>query len=104
MFKGPELNKSFTKNIKLPKNQEKYLKIFENAGFIISNQNEQFIIDLKNAGSISVFSKDNANRKGSAMIVHKKVKLFIESLNSEYKIEKRKYKYYGSRTILQNEH
>ena len=85
-----ELNKSFTKNIKLPKNQEKYLKIFENAGFIISsNQNEQFIIDLKNAGSISVFSKDNANRKGSAMIVHNKSKIVYRVLNSEYKIEKK---------------
>ena len=83
-----ELNQGCTKNIKLPKNQDKYLKIFKKAGFlIISNQNEQTIIDLKNAGSISNFSKDNVTREGSPLIVHKKRKTIYRVLNSEYKIE-----------------
>ena len=82
-----EMNKTNSKKIELPMHKDGYLKIFKNAGFIItSNNNNQNIIDLKNGGSISTFSDSDAIRQGSSAIVHKNKKEIYRAINSMYEI------------------
>ena len=75
------------KSLNLPLKNEKYLKIFNNAGFvIIINNSTQTIIDLKNSGTETIFTSTNSAKGNLPSIINKVSNDVYCAFSSEYKI------------------
>ena len=71
----------------MQKFDKKYLKIFNNAGFvIIINNSTQTIIDLKNSGTETIYTQTNSARGYLPTIINKVSNEIYCAFNSEFKI------------------
>ena len=81
------LEEKSERNINLPLKNEKYLKIFNHAGFvIIINNSTQVIIDLKNSGTETIYTSTKSTKGNLPSIINKASNDIYCAFSSEYKI------------------